>query len=163
MIKETLKEAGRYEEVMSILKNISLKSSLITYPVHPYAIKHGKICFRVDGSKLVKEAKDLIQAIEENDEEKLKLDNYLNLHHFVQSTSDDLLHNYAVHVSHKNTTPNIDMEKIRVWEILDNLIICLDYEDGSKWYIPDGWKKTRKEEEVEIKFAKEIVEKIRKK
>lgn len=48
-----------------------------------------------------------------------------------------LLHNYAVSISHRKV-PEIDMENIRVWEILDNMLICWNDEE---WNIQDGWKK----------------------
>ena len=52
-----------------------------------------------------------------------------------------MLHNYSVSLSHRNE-PTEDMDDIRTWEILDNLIFCfrLDEEDNLHWSIPEGWK-----------------------
>ena len=64
-------------------------------------------------------------------------DSFWNLYQYVHTHTDTLLHNYSVRISHRKE-PLIDMEIIRAWEILDNLIINRTGEDN--WHIPEGWK-----------------------
>ena len=49
-----------------------------------------------------------------------------------------MMNNYVVSISHDHE-PTIEMNDIKSWMILDNLISCLNT-DGD-WTIPDEWKR----------------------
>lgn len=90
-----------------------------------------------------KEAERLVYLINEEKVEKLSED-LPNLTQFVEKLSDVKLHNYAVSISHRIQPPAIDMEIIRSWEILENLLnyaIIVQQIPEIVWGIPDGWKK----------------------
>lgn len=140
-VKTILIEAGRYDQVMDIL-NKTTQLSDHSFPVNCYS-DNGKASFRVDGSDVRNEAYNLIQGIETDAINTMVVDDFENLFQYVHSHTDMLLHNYAVNVSHGQSNPNPDMDNIRVWCILDNLIMCLgiqNCDDGWDWDIPDGWK-----------------------
>lgn len=138
MIKRILKEAGRYDEIVDVLNNIS-KETDVSKPVNAFVDYDGKTKWRIDGKLLKYEASKFLQIISaEEITEKLDIDYFNELLQYIHTKSDTLLHNYAVSISHRNE-PEIDMEYIRSVEILENLLYNLN--DYKKWYIPDGWKK----------------------
>ena len=136
-IEQILKEANRYDAIQQILKDI-VADNQQTYPVDPFIDNDHKTKWRVDGDNVRKDAKELLRIIDNN--EAINTD-FLYLTQYVRTKSDALLHNYAVSISHRNE-PKIDMEKIRCWEILDNLLTnCCNGQLDDDWYIPTGWKK----------------------
>lgn len=139
MIKKILEDANRYDDVKNILNNI-IKDNQYSYPVNAFGDDYGRIKYRVDGNAVRKEASILLQLIDEEKEinEKSR-DNISNLFRYVRSQYDMLLHNYAVYISYKKD-PDVDIDIIRSWGILDSLISCFDYVDDN-WYIPNGWRK----------------------
>lgn len=141
-IKNVLEEANRYEDVISIINHIIKDYNALSYPVNPFIYK-GSIKNSVDGKMVRKEASNILKSIEENEYD-LKSDDFLNLHRYVKSHANDLLHNFAVSISHR-VDPIIDIDIIRSWMILDNLIDNLDiinnYDNDHRWYIPKGWMK----------------------
>lgn len=148
-IKETLIEAGRYEEIKKILKNIIFNIKDIQLPVNPFAGDGGKIQYYVKGCFVKEEAAKLFIVLTEKEEIEMQcsLD---NLFKYVHSYACILMHNYANMISHrKNPELDVSMEDIRCWEILDNFLACYiagllesEDEDGKyEWSIPDGWKK----------------------
>lgn len=140
-IKDILKEAGRYEDILNILNNIiNADNECGSYPVSAYVME-GKISFGVDAKLVKKEATELLKYIVDGEDGAIieSCVSVYNLYNYVQSESNIQLHNYAVHLSH-NVAPQVSMDTIRNWEILDNLIACLGSED--QWHIPDGWKAT---------------------
>ena len=145
-IKRTLMEANRYEEVKDILINICTNSSLLplSCPVNAFVDENGVTQWRVNGDAVHKEACGLLNIIEDDDlvYDDINLSSYSNLLQYVLSKSDMMIHNYAVFISHRDT-PVDDMEVIRNWEILQNLILNLADKD---WDIPDGWKKIYSDE-----------------
>lgn len=152
-VKEELKAAGRYDQVMNILKS-TIMSTQGNYPVDCYPDENGKASFDVDAMKVRVEASRLMIAIDDNTIKNMTFENFRNLWQYVHSNCDMLLHNYAVSVCHRTEPPKIDIDKARVWCILDNLIICLnpvefDDEDETDWTIPNGWKDIKYVEQKE--------------
>lgn len=141
-IKEALKEANRYDEVINILNEIISKNDHSSRAVKLFIDKEGKPSYHVDGKLVVQEAVDLLQLIDEETftEDENLFNKFSNLWKYVNFQSDMLLHNYSVSISHRKK-PETDMEIIRVWEILENLIICFNIDDKASWKIPEGWRK----------------------
>lgn len=143
-IKKTLKEANRYLDISIILSNIT-KLNCHDYSVFAYEGEDGKIKRRVDGKDVSNEAEKLLKFIdgEITIEDICLFDHFSNLYKYVKSCTDTLLHNYSIDISH-GIEPRHDMEDIRSWLILDNLILTLDL-DGDwtigDWTIPVGWRK----------------------
>lgn len=142
MIKDNLKEAKRYDEVVNILKNI-ISDNQSAYPVTAFVDNDGKTKWDVDGSLVKEEASRFLDVIENGETKQMSIDDFLYLTQVIHTETDMRLHNYAVAISHRSE-PHIDMEQIRSYEILENLLYNLD--DVDKWTIPDGWKKIEKEE-----------------
>ena len=170
-IKEKLLEAGRYGSVLNILEKIT-NDNQSTYPTDPYVVYYStktecrddsrpihtcadcsskETKWRVDGEDVRKEASKLISRISLEQDETIKEEDYFNLRQYISTETCRMLHNYAVSISHRNDNPKEDMEVIRTWEILENLLFNLD--DVSSWTIPNGWK-ADKEEEKEIIIKK---------
>lgn len=134
-----LKKANRYEEVIAIINNI-INDTISSYPLHmPYVDATCMTVWRVDGETVRMQAKILLELIN-SDSDGNTSDDFTELGAYVHSTCDILLHNYAVAISHKNA-PEIDMDDIRPWEILDNLILCWGNNHDAPWTIPNGWCK----------------------
>ena len=146
-IKTALIEAHRYEDIKNILNGI-ISDTEYSYPVNAYSNSDGKILYSVSGYVVRYEASKLMEIIETaKNEDILENINFKSLSIYVNSRSDNMLHNFAVDISHRQI-PSIDIDTIRNWEILDNLItvlytgIIIDDEDGTwSWDIPKGWKK----------------------
>lgn len=140
-IKSILMEANRYRDVLDIILRI-INSTQISYPVHAFAGKDGQVKHYVNGDSVREEARNLYNIIYKDGCAGTN-DDFTNLSEYVKSHSDDLLHNYAVAVSHRIES-DINMEDVRSWEILDNLLMCWNIggeDDEDEWYIPDGWKR----------------------
>ena len=137
-IKEKLLEAGRYSAILNILEKI-IKDDQSSYPTdayRDYSLKETK--WRVDGEDVRKQAAILYAKISFEVDETLKEEDYFYLRQYISSETCMMLHNYAVSISHRNDNPKEDMEVIRTWEILENLLFNLD--DVSSWTIPNGWE-----------------------
>lgn len=140
MIKDILKEANRYDDVMGIIESIILNTESRSYPVDAYINDEGETRWRVDGDLIKYEAVKLLKTISEGSEHETIGKDFMNLEQYVLSHSNMLLHNYAVSISHRKE-PETDIDVIRVWEILDNLLINWSGDGIDDWYIPNGWKK----------------------
>ena len=137
-IKEKLLEAGRYNSVLSILEKI-IKDDQSSYPVDAYKdYSSTETKWRVDGDFVRNEASKLISKITLEEDKTINEKEYFYLEQYISTETCQMLHNYAVSISHRNDNPREDMEVIRTWEILENLLFNLD--DVSSWTIPDGWK-----------------------
>lgn len=133
-LKNILVNANRYEDVMAILYGMmDLTGSEV--PVRAYAGKRDKIAYNVPVQKVKEEAQALIYLLDGNMVYDIGLDDVENLWRYVNSVTDILLHNYAVSVSHQSQPE--DMDGIRGWLVLDNLISCLDHNES--WSVPNGW------------------------
>lgn len=133
MIKQILTHAGRYNDTVNILENIIIEN-VNEYPVY-MCVSNGKVTNFVSGVFVREEAAKLLLSIN-ND---IKISGYQpfpNLERYVITRTNDLLHNYAVALTH-GAEPTTDIDIIRTWEILQNLIICYHDDD---WNIPEGWK-----------------------
>lgn len=133
-IKDILMEANRYEDIKNILLNIICDNRRASHPVNAFIDDHGVTQWRVDANSVREEATHLLSDIEDGTQSGMKR----NLMEYVSTHSNMLLHNYAVHVSHKKEPEEDAMDEIRNWLILDNLLMCWSDDD---WDIPDGWKK----------------------
>lgn len=111
-----------------------------TLPVDAFVADDGTTHWRVNAAFVRYEAITLLETIETETEKDKTEKDFWNLYQYVKSTSDMLLHNYAVSISHRKV-PETNMDDIRIWEILDNMLICWNLEDDEEWFIPDGWKK----------------------
>lgn len=145
MIKETLLEAGKYDDVVNILTHIAINTSDDLQPIDAFVGDDGKAVTHVSGIEVIHQALELLQLIKdglkfEYFESPEMAEKFETLQHFVESNTDMMLHNYAVNISHK-AKPNIEMDQIRSWLILDNLLLNFGIEDEEhEWYIPEGWK-----------------------
>lgn len=138
-IKSALEKSNRYDDIIGILDEITKKNDA-SYPVNTFMDANGEARIRVDGNRVRNEAAELLKLInsDEFDENNIK---FPNLMEYVRTQSDTLLHNYAIQISHR-IEPDIDMDIIRCWVILDNILICLN--SGyllDDWAIPSGWGK----------------------
>lgn len=140
-IKETLVEAGRYEQIVEILKK-TIMTKQGNFPVGCYADEDGRVKRDVRGIDVRIEASQFMIAIEDNTIMDMIAEDFPNLDKYVHSTSDMLLHNYAVGIAHRKNHDENDAEKMRLWCILANLIDCMNIRDDDTegWYVPDGWK-----------------------
>lgn len=136
-VKNKLIESNKYDDIVEILNNI-INDKISSYPVDPY-IDDGDTKWRVDGDKVRTEAVKLLYTINNNTISEYSFDDFNELHQYVQTQTDMKLHNYAINISH-NIEPLEDMNIIRSWLILDNLIINMADQCTFEWYIPDGWK-----------------------
>lgn len=143
MIKKILKDAGRYESVKEIIESITKLDAVGTLPVNAFVCRDGNTKWRVKASVVVKQANNLLESIESGSME--TIDDVDELFEYVSSKMKMLLNNYAVSISHRKT-PTIDMEIIRSWCILENLLLNLMMEtitligEEIDWEIPEGWK-----------------------
>ena len=137
-IIEVLKDAGRLEDILDLINKIRDKSNRATsLPLFtPQVDDNWKAHYRIDADLVFIEAGLLLSAIE-NKSINTRLDELRNLWAYVYSETEILLHNYTVSLSHRKH-PKDDIDVIRIWCILENLIINI----GSEyWEIADGWKK----------------------
>lgn len=142
MYKKILKDANRYDDICNILKEIA---NIKDYdlPVRAFVSRKGGWENRIIVSNLKSESKLLLEILSQDldSDFDMCIDDYENLYEFVNTYADDLLHNYAVSLSHKKD-PEYNIEKVRPWLILSNLLICLTVTTKEEpWSIPDGWKK----------------------
>lgn len=135
-IKEKMIEAGRYEEIISIVNDF-INDKQSTYPVYPF-IYNGTTIWRVDGSNVNKEAICYLDLITKDEITNVpSFEDFRSFYHLALTRLDDMLHNYANSISHR-VDPTNNMETIRCLHIIVSSINCLfDFND---WIIPDGWK-----------------------
>jgi hypothetical protein len=150
-VKETLEKAGRYQDVMDILKSIYTDQSLRTssYGIYtPYVDPLGKTHWNVDGREVIFEALDLSEAIASDDKAFDDNDNPLQfeqLYDYVQSTHNMLMHNYANNLLHR-IKPRVDIDKIRAWGVL---YCVLEKRSDELLDIPDGWRRLPEDKKPE--------------
>lgn len=146
-LKRTLKEAGRYKQVKSILKNI-ISTKEESFTVNPYFDGNDKmVVMRVDGDELRKQAKKLLSYMKKDDYCIYHIEKFDKLKLYIDSINDIYLHNYATKVSHRNAPDEDLMESIRCYYILWYFFnyIELEFETDAKWEIPAGWKKKKED------------------
>lgn len=134
-IKNTLKKANRFDNILQILVSIT-RNQQNSYTVNPFVNENGKLSYHVKGSVVEYEAAELLDLLLADNVSEITM-RFENLSRYVRNQSDMLLHNYTVSLSHK-ATPDTDLETIRCWEILQNLLDNIDYIDD--WSIPKGWQ-----------------------
>lgn len=142
-LKRTLKEAKRYEDIESILKNI-ISTKEESFPVNPYFDgKDEMVVMRVDGDELRKQAKKLLSYMKKDDYRIYHIEKFDTLQIYINSIKDTYLYNYATEVSHRNAPDEDLMETIRCYYILWDFFNYIEheFETDAKWEIPDGWKK----------------------
>lgn len=136
-IKSILKEANRYDEVVEILK-YTLSSVRRNPAVGLYFDKDGNVRNDVDAKSIKLEVSILLLCIEG------VLDytqhDFTSLSVYITDMTDTLLHNYANSLTHKEE-PNTGIDTIRCFNIITNLVDCIQAGIMENWTIPDGWKK----------------------
>lgn len=135
-IKQILKDANRYKDVMEVLYSLH-SSSKSDYPVEAYDAQ-GYISFRVNGQAVNDGAFKVIQCIESNAESLSFTDDLDPLYQYIKTSANTILHNYAISVTHR-IEPIEDIDKARIYLIIQNIIDCGKFDD-IPWSIPDGWK-----------------------
>lgn len=139
MIKNILEEADRLNDVLNILNNIISTLDSAPYPDYAFLDNDGITRWKVNGNMVKKAANDVIQLIYDENHPVENDDDFLNLHEYVRSHTYDLLHNYAISISHR-VRPKIDIDDIRSWLILNELILAICCHSLGTWRIPDGWR-----------------------
>lgn len=141
-IHEILKAANKYDDVKNILTDI-IKDNEPDYPVKAFINDDGETKWRVKGKSVRNEAAKILTIIDGKNFVKTNnsdetTDDFQNILSYVTTTSDIKLHNYAVALSHR-TEPKDNLDDIRSWETLENLIYHLRSNDDWAWEIPNGW------------------------
>ena len=143
--KRILKEAGRFDSSVAILKKVitCLQDSYVL--VDPFVDDNNMIQWRVEGKKCKEQAAQILKVI--TDEVIINKDDLVGkldeIYYFIKSNADIKLHNYAIYQSHRKI-PIDDMDTIRNYLVLADLILNLDtkneiYSDYS-WIVPESWK-----------------------
>ena len=153
-LKKELVKANKLEDVLEALATL-IKDKSGNYPVKCFMGENGKACFDLNAKQVRCEAKAFLnhlvcdkeftmKTIHQQflDEEISSCKGYENLWRYYYDLLSMLLHNYAVHESHR-TENNVSMTRIRTIEIIENMLICAmnfdEREDTGDWNIPDGW------------------------
>lgn len=148
-IKKELEDANRYKDVKTIITNIIKDPNLSgNYPVNPFRDEDGNTKWRVNGDLVKYEAYKLLSVIDGwyDEIDDITGKDFANLFQYITTESDRLLHSYVISLSHRHE-PKIDMDVIRTWSIIDNMICHLDIhdingeDDDRHWRIPEGWKR----------------------
>lgn len=143
-IKKVLESAGRFEEVKKEIESF-INETYGNYPVGLYIDDEGKVSYDVMGKETRNEASAILELISSDITTLADIPYFFNFTKYANYESNIMLHNYANAVAHRNSELNIpDMEKIRVWLIIDNLLACVACgiaEEHNSWTIPCGWKK----------------------
>lgn len=144
-LKETLKEAGRYNDVIKILTKI-ISETEYDYSVDWHPSEGGCSC-RVNGEDVREEATELLHRIIIGNPEGVINESIIleNLYLYVKSITDTIEHNYVNALAHRKAAPDTSLDAIRSHFILCNLLLYefmgMEFEDDDReWYIPDGWK-----------------------
>lgn len=159
-IKEKIKEAGRYEEVMEIINKILMEcvGDNDTYPIS-LTSKGRKLNDVTDVEDIVRGIKLWMKYIEieetqENMEaikDEAQLLNELML--VIDSDLDMKLHNFGVDISHRKDVDESELETARAYGVLWSSINYFMYfgldEDFSfiPFEVPKGWKKIKEKGE----------------
>lgn len=147
-IEKILKEAGRYVDVLSILAEIINTNKVPDdAPVSAYLNSDGELTYHVDGKLVRKEASTLLNMLIH--EEDLAI-NISHLDKYITSTTDIMLHDYALYLSH-GVIPEHTIDEINQWQVLRIVTNSFSFDGG--WYIPAGWKRKTEDEEKVNKYS----------
>lgn len=143
--KSILEKAGRYDSSVAILKKVITCLQDNSVPVDPFIDDNNITQWRVEGKKCKEQAAQVLQII--TDEVIVNKDDLVGklneIYYLIKSDADIKLHNYAVYQSHRKT-PLDDMETIRNYLVLEDLILNLDTKNevdpDESWEVCDGWK-----------------------
>lgn len=149
-IRETLTEANRLQEVMAILTNIfSIEDANL--PVNLHFNSEGDATSRVAVKNLRKGSGILLSKIDsEPDEIGFRITEkeswfLMELGIYVESKLQLKQMNYANAVSHNHLPTYFDIEEIRTWSILNNLLTQVNnLEEDFNFCIPEAWKSISK-------------------
>ncbi len=149
-IRETLTEANRLQEVMAILTNIfSIENEDL--PVNLHFNSEGDATSRVAVKNLRKGTGILLSKMDSEPNEVgfgiTEKENWflMDLGIYVESNLQLKQMNYANAVSYNHLPTYFDIEEIRAWSVLDNLLTQLLYlREDTKFYIPEAWKRKGK-------------------
>ena len=144
-IKETIKAAGRYEQIMEIIAKIAIRDVgdvpiMLQYNSEMKPVSRVKMSDVRTGLNLWLVLIGKEQVSGGNVTETL-----FALEAYASTELDMMLHNYANSISHR-TEPEEDMEDIRAWQVflssIHHLMNPWDPEYGTQmdFTIPKGWR-----------------------
>ena len=161
-IKDTIREAGRLEQIMDIIIKISGRATA-SFPIRMQYDYKGNPVSRVTGNSVLKGIELYYKLIDTTGEE-ITDDEARKLWYFQVAVESDLemrLHNYANSVSHRQTPSEEDMEEIRDYQVLNSSLDCMIaryHDDITGEYIgfsvPEGWKKIESVTDKLVSIAK---------
>lgn len=140
-IKDTLVNAGRYDDVMELLEKAK-HASEPNCPVICHNDGTGHVCYDVYPKDVKAGAEAVIALINANVPNFPFSDNLDALYWYIRTMAQHAMINYAVGVSHRQVPDDVLADNIRIYLILKNLIEANDVDD-TDWNIPDGWKSNR--------------------
>lgn len=143
-LKSVLIKGNRYIDVVNMLCEI-VKSTSNDFPLHhPYMDEKNVTHWRVNGEEVRKQAFLLLNMIDNNSCGDTDED-FTHLRAYLHSESEIYMINYAVAMSH-NHKPENDIEVVRRWLILSNLVDCWgEINRDMPWYISEHWCKERED------------------
>ena len=139
-LKEIIKAANRYEEVLEVLNSI-ISDTREYYPVcYTHIVENGSLCNFLKGDLLRDEVELLHQLIEVGSAGKTS-DKFRYARAYFNNELETKLHNFGINFTHSTELDYKALEEIRVFAIIDNMLSCWDFPDNCDWSIPDGWRK----------------------
>lgn len=143
-IKSVLTNAGRYDDVMTLLDSIikNEKYKTASYPLFRPMVRNNVTLWRVDAKSVIQQAMSLRDLIESEVDIDVDM-NFDELFAYVSSESDTMLHNYAIIASHRDTPDESLLEEIRILCIINGFLMykfCCK-QTISDYAIPPGWAK----------------------
>lgn len=141
-LKSVLIKGNRYIDAVNMLYEI-VNSTSNDFPLHhPYIDENNVTHWRVNGEEVRKQA-SLLLSLLDNDSCGDTDEDFTHLMAYLNSELEVYMINYAVAMSH-NHTPENDIEVVRRWSILSNLVNCWGaINRDMPWYIPEHWCKER--------------------
>ena len=141
--KSILKEAGRFDSSVAILKKVITCLRDSSVPVDPFIDDNNMTQWRVEGKKCKEQAAQILKVI--TDEVIINKDDLVgkldDIYYLIKSDTNIKLKNYAIYQD--------DMETIRNYLVLADLILNLDtkneiYSDDSySWSVPKGLEREK--------------------
>lgn len=124
-LKEIMTEAERYDNIKNLLYGIINKEYKGLYPVRAYNDGYGRVSFDVSIDEVKNQAKVLLNKVESGKTISCigKFDEYFELYQYVYSTCEDKMYNFANSMAHRNDADLKELNKIRIWSILEFLLL----------------------------------------
>lgn len=149
-IKDTIKNSGRYGDICEIFLRIAFTNDSTKPIIATADLDNKSVLFRVDTEKIRDGVAAYLKFID-MDESKLfdsDIDSNIlfSLSAFIHSELEIYMHNYAVVCSYGKQPDESELDRIRVYLVLESSIShimnpCYDDGDYVLFDIPDEWKK----------------------